>query len=123
MKTRRIIAFILMILVLPLLVLGLIDPLEGGIALIAAMVIYVVAFVLAGHRPPGMLWIPFVVAIVVGALTLWFAIANLEFTSTPEPLNLPVRIGIWVYRAAVALTLVGGIRVAWRMGTALRSGS
>lgn len=123
MKTRRIIAFILMILVLPVLVLGLIDPLEGGIALIAVFVIYAVAFVVAGQKPPGILWIPFLIAIVIGALTLAYAITTLEFTPRPTALILPLQIGNWIYRIAVILTLISGIRVAWRMGTALRSGS
>ena len=37
MRTRRIIAIVLAIIALPVLVVGLIDPLEGGLALLAGI--------------------------------------------------------------------------------------
>lgn len=57
MRTRRIAAAVLGGLALPLLVLGLIDPLEGGLALLAAVAAVALAHVLSGVPVPRLLWI------------------------------------------------------------------
>ncbi|MBU3994678.1 MAG: hypothetical protein KKF42_02705 [Actinobacteria bacterium] len=52
MVARRWIAVVLAILAVPLLVLGLIDPLEGGIALLAVVVLGIIVWLLSRVRPP-----------------------------------------------------------------------
>lgn len=86
-----------------------------------AMGIYFAAFLLARQSPNRSLWIPFLVAIIVGAATLAYAVLDLEFY--PEPTDLPplTVIGIWLYRLAVLATLVGGIITVWKAASSLRS--
>lgn len=90
-------------------VLGLIDPLEGGIALLIAIVIYAVGFSVAKEKPSKWLWIPLVTTIVIGAVTLVAAILQLEFSQEPTGLPGPVIFGLWAYRAAGLVTLIGSI--------------
>jgi intracellular septation protein A len=109
MDIRQITAKALFGLALPFVFLGLIDPLEGGIALMFAAVIYLIAFWAYGQMPSKLLWIPFVSAVAIGMATLGIAIANLEFSQQPEGLPAPVIFGLWAYRLAVAATLVGAV--------------
>lgn len=112
MTAGSIVGKVLLFLALPLVFLGLIDPLEGGISLLAAAVLYAIAFVLLKTAPPKYLWVPFIVSVVVGVLTLAYAISRLEFTPGPTNLEIPVIVGIWVYRVSVLATLVGAVLVA-----------
>lgn len=114
MPAKQIIARILLILAVPFVLLGLIDPLEGGISLAAALLIYLLAFILLRQKPSRWLWIPFATALVLGAVTLALAIARLEFSPGPSPLPGPVIFGLWGYRLAVAATLVGAVMTAVR---------
>ena len=111
---RQVVSLIVFVLALPLVFLGLIDPLEGGIALLAALTVYLVGFGVAGHWPSTLLWIPFVAAVVVGGITLGYAI----LTNEPGPgpgRNLPILMaGVWAYRVAVIATLVGGVLTVWQ---------
>lgn len=109
MPAKKITGRVLLIVAVPFVLLGLIDPLEGGISLAAALVIYFVAFMLLRQKPSKWLWVPFVSAAVLGAITLGLAIARLEFTQEPSALPPPVIFGIWAYRLAVATTLIGAV--------------
>lgn len=109
MKNRQLASRILFILALPVMALALIDPLEGGLALILAFGIYLVAFIVAKQKPSKLLWIPFLTAFVIGAVTLALAILRLEFTQEPQGLPGPIVIGLWAYRAAVLITLAGAV--------------
>ena len=107
-KTRQLASIGLFLLALPLVFLGVIDPLEGGLALIAALLVYMVAFLLAGHGPSKVLWIPFVCAVAIGVLVLVLAIFGPDRVGAQGPF-IPLLIGNWVYRAAVIATLVGAV--------------
>lgn len=113
MKSREIAAKVLFLLALPFVFLGLIDPLEGGLALIVAAVLYLIAFLLIKELPAKSLWIPFALSILVGVLTILF-VTVWDTREPQEPLNLVVRIGLWIYRALVAVTLIGAIMNAVR---------
>lgn len=109
MTLRVILGRVFLLVSLPLVFFGLIDPLEGGISLLAAAASYTVAFTLLQTAPPKYLWIPFTAAIVVGGASLAWAILTLEFTTGPSRLPIPVLVGLWAYRVAVVWTLVGGV--------------
>lgn len=113
MKSREIVAKVLFLLALPFVFLGLIDPLEGGLALIVAAVLYLIAFLLIKELPAKSLWIPFALSVLVGVLTILF-VTVWDTREPQEPLNLVVRIGLWIYRALVAVTFVGAILNAVR---------
>lgn len=114
MPAKQIVGRVLLLLAVPFVFIGLIDPLEGGISLAVALLIYVLAFVLLGQKPSKLIWIPFATALVLGAITLALAIARLEFTQEPSQLPGPVIFGLWGYRLAVAATLVGAVMTAVR---------
>lgn len=109
MRIRAIAASILLILAIPFVFLGLIDPLEGGIALSVAGVIYLAASVIAAKAPPRYVWIPYVIAMVIGALALVLAILDLNDFQRDGPLWVFVRALLWLYRVAVLVTLVGSV--------------
>lgn len=112
MRTRRIIAIVLAVLTIPLLVFGLIDPLEGGIALLIAIALGAVVWALARVPLPKLLWISLIATVAVGALTLGLAILNLEEpngTGTAANPMLPLAALNWVWRAGVLVVLAGAV--------------
>jgi len=103
---------VLLFLALPFVAVGLIDPLEGGISLIIAGAVYTIAFFVLNKVPPRYLWLPLGLSVIIGIITIVYATATLEFTPGPTDLELPVVIGVWVYRVAVLATLISGILYA-----------
>lgn len=113
MKVRSTIGKVLLVLVLPVVFLGLIDPLEGGLALIAATAIYAVAFVLLKAAPSKLLWIPFLATLVIGGATIIWAIFGRDQQEF-GPIPPPVIVALWLYRAAVVMALLGGLFTAYK---------
>ena len=105
-RARKFLARALLIAALPLVFFGLIDPLEGGVALLFALATLTAAYLFAGYKPNKTLWIPFLLAIVVGAITLLFAILGLD-RGNNQPSMIPLIAMVWVYRAIVLATLIG----------------
>lgn len=110
-KSRKVSSRTLFILAIPLVVLGLIDPLEGGLALMAAALVYLGAFLLAGHGPRKILWIPFASAIGIGTVVLAVALFGVDRVGETQPM-IPLALGNWIYRGAVLVTLAGAILTA-----------
>lgn len=106
---KIIIARVLLFLALPVVFVGLIDPLEGGIALLIAGLIYLIAFLLLAKRPKKSLWVSYLVSIVLGAIVLGFAMFIYFTQGEQETLNRFTVGGVWFYRVAVLFTLAGGI--------------
>ena len=105
-RARKFLARALLIAALPLVFFGLIDPLEGGVALLFALATLTAAYLFAGYKPNKTLWIPFLLAIVVGAITLLFAILGLD-RGNNQPSMIPLIAMVWVYRVIVLATLIG----------------
>lgn len=119
MTTRIAMGKLLVVLALPLVFLGLIDPLEGGLALLAAVVAYAVAGWLLREWPPRYLWTWFVATLVVGVGTLAVAIVWNPLgpgTSEPDtalnPMRGPLLIGLGIYRLLDVITLGQATRYA-----------
>lgn len=108
-KLRVIVARSLFVASIPIVFLGLIDPLEGGIALLFSLVILSAAFFAAGYWPSKSLWIPFALAIAVGVLTLLLAIFGMDRVDNQPPM-FPLIALLWLYRVMVVVTLVGLVR-------------
>jgi hypothetical protein len=102
---------ILLILAVPVVFVGLIDPLEGGIALLIAGFIYLLAFLVAGKGPRKYLWIPYVASVVIGVAVLLLAMFGVERVDN-EALPGPIVVGVWIYRIAVLATLAGSLSTA-----------
>jgi hypothetical protein len=123
MRTRRIIAIVLAVVTVPLLVFGLIDPLEGGIALLVAIALGAVVWALARVPLPKLLWISLIATVAIGALTLGLAIFNLEEpngTGTAANPMLPLAALNWVWRAGVLVVLAGTVLYIVRLFRSLR---
>ena len=128
-RTRLIASLILGIVTLPVLFLGLIDPLEGGIALLVATGLGAVVRLLSGVPVPRLAWIAMLVTIAVGILALALAITGMPAetvqevgpeTTAPNPLNAGVRILVWVYRLGVLVVFIGAVIYLVRIARALR---
>lgn len=122
MKTRRIIALVIGILATPLLFLGLIDPLEGGIALIAAVIAGIAVRALSRVPVPALLWIPLATAFAFGVLALILAITEESRTvadQAPNPLR-GVQLLVIAYRISVLVALAGAVVYLVRIALMLR---
>lgn len=113
MSARNVIGKVLLFLALPFVFLGLIDPLEGGLALIAATLVYLAAHLLLKQAPAKILWIPMLATLVIGGITIVFALTQ-DRTGATSPMNIQLIVGMWLYRAAVVAALVGGLVTAIR---------
>ena len=128
-RPRLIASLILGIITLPVLFLGLIDPLEGGIALLVALGLGVLVRLLPGVPVPRLAWIAMLVTAGVGILALVLAIAGMpteaEQVVGPDatagnPLGGGLRILVWIYRLGVLFVLAGGVVYVVRIAGALR---
>ena len=123
MRTRRILAILLAVITLPFLVFGLIDPLEGGISLLVAIVLGLVTWAVARVPVPKLLWISLIATVVVGALTLGMAMLTLEEAAgagaATNPI-LPVVAFVWLWRVGVLVVLVGAVVYLVRLFRSLR---
>lgn len=123
MRTRRILAIVLAFVTLPFLLFGLIDPLEGGISLLVAIVLGVVIWAVARVPVPKLLWISLIATMALGALTLGIAILTLEeATGTGTATNPmpPVVAFVWLWRIGVLVVLVGAVVYVVRLFRSLR---
>lgn len=127
-RPRLIASLILGIIALPVLFVGLIDPLEGGIALLVALGLGAAVRLLSGVPVPRLAWISMLVTIGVGILALALAIAGMPTGSmqevgpeatAPNPLSAGVRILVWVYRLGVLVAFIGGVVYLVRIVRAL----
>lgn len=120
MKTRRIIGLVLAVLALPLIFFGLIDPLEGGIALVVGALLGLGAWLVSRVPVPRFTWISLAVSLGLGILTLLTAVflrdpasidsATGDVTATNPFATVPITvILLWIYRLSVLVTLAGGI--------------
>ena len=128
-RPRLIASLILGIITLPVLFLGLIDPLEGGIALLVALGLGVLVRLLSGVPVPRLAWIAMLVTIAVGIIALALAITGMPAetvqevgpeATAPNPLNAGVRILVWVYRLGVLVVFIGAVIYLVRIARALR---
>lgn len=124
MRARRIIAIMVAVAALPLVVLGLIDPLEGGIALLGAIALGLIARLLSRVPVPALAWIAAAATVAVGATTI--AIAGMPSDAQPaaEAVTSPLR-GLlvvlnWVWRIGVLATLAGVVLYLVRLFRSLR---
>lgn len=121
MRNRRVIAIILTIASLPLVFLGLIDPLEGGIALLGAIILVLVAWMISRVAVPRLAWMTGIVTVVIGATALAIAIFTNRAAQQPDSGTvMPSSVGmlivlLWVYRVGVVFTLAGVVGYVVRL--------
>lgn len=133
MKGRRISGLVFAVVALPLLFVGLLDPLEGGIALIVGALLGCGAWFVSRVPVPKFTWISLAVSVSIGALTLLAAVflrdpvvidsATGEATATNPFATVPIAIVLlWLYRLSVLVTLAGGILYVVRIARAIAGG-
>ena len=115
MRARQVIGLALVIAALPLVFIGLIDPLEGGIALVAGLLLGLVAWLVSRVPVPRFTWISLAATLAFGALTLVLALTLPPVEMGPDTVGNPV-VGRWylaamnwVWRSGVLVTFAGGI--------------
>ncbi len=110
MQVRRWSGLVLSVLAMPLLVLGLIDPLEGGIALLAAGAMLAITRLVGQVPLPRLVWVAWVTAAAFGAIALTGAILRWEQERGVGPKGLPwwIVVPLIAYEIAVLLSIVGG---------------
>lgn len=125
MRTRLVVGAVAGVIAALLLVFGLIDPLEGGIALVAATVILLVVRLTTRVPVPRLLWIPVTVAIALGvsilALVVFSNPPEGTTSAVPNPLNGAVIALLWVYRLAVLVAIAGAVQYLIRLIRAARA--
>lgn len=124
MRTRRIVAIVLAFVALPILVFGLIDPLEGGLALLAGVALGVAVWALSRVPLPRLLWISLIATVALGAITLGLALVLSPQESGPGAGGNPIAGGLigllWLWRAGVMVVLAGAIVYLVRLFKSLR---
>lgn len=116
MRARQIAGLVLGILTVPVLILGLMDPIEGGMALLVGGVLLGVIFLVSRVPMPRLVWIPWLSAVALGAASL-IAVAQ-YWPSVPYPW------WIWAlvvgYEVAAGVTAAGGVVYVVRIARRLR---
>ena len=125
MRVRQIIGLALVVLDLPILFIGLIDPLEGGIALLVGLLVGFVARLVSSVPVPRYSWIALAATFAIGIVALVIAIfaapvETAEGVANPVLANSALRILVWVYRLGVLATLAGAVWYAVRIVQAMR---
>jgi uncharacterized membrane protein YjjP (DUF1212 family) len=115
MHARRIVGAAIACVMVLVLVPGLIDPLEGGVALLLGGILAGLAWLIGRTPLPRLGWISWSAAVGVGVLAIAIAIATDPGTRAQEGLTglPPILILLLAgYEAAVLLTIAGGVRYA-----------
>lgn len=130
MRARLTAALVIGIVALPVVFVGLIDPLEGGLALLLALALGIAMRLLSGVPVPRLAWISLAVTLALGILALILVTTRMPTdavrevgpdVAAPNPINLAARVLLWAYRLGVLTTLVGTAVYVVRIGAALRS--
>jgi hypothetical protein len=122
MRTRHVIGLILSALTVPMLVLGLLDPMEGGLAMLAAGTLLLVTWLVSRVPVPRLEWIAWVATVALAAVTIAVAglLWNADVTGPGRGLPWYLWAMIIGYEAGVLVTLAGGVMYVVRQARELR---
>jgi membrane-bound ClpP family serine protease len=116
MHARRIAGLVLGILTVPVLILGLMDPVEGGVALLVGGVLLLLTLLVSRVPMPRLAWIPWLSALAFGAASLIAVAQYYPWRDYPW--------WIWAlvigYELAAAVTAAGGVVYVVRIARRLR---
>lgn len=124
-RGRRIAGLVIALFSLPVIFVGLIDPLEGGLALLLGLALGAAAWLVCRVPVPPLAWIALAVTLAIGLLALVIAATTGPLptdggATNPVFGNVLVRILVWVYRLGVLVTLAGGITYVVLIARSLR---
>lgn len=111
MPARHVIALVLAALTVPVLALGILDPMEGGMAMLAAGVMILLTWLVGRVPVPRLEWIGWVATVVVGAVTLAAAVVLWNEGVTAPGRGLPwwLAVLLVIYEVGVVATFAGGV--------------
>ena len=117
MHARHVIGLVLAILTIPVVALGMFDPLEGGMAMLAAGVLVLVTWLTSRVPVPRLEWISWVATMTAAVISLTSAVLLRTAEVTGPGLGLPWwLVGlIALYEAGVVVTFAGGIWYCLRL--------
>lgn len=124
MRTRLIVSLVLAMASIPILTLGLIDPLEGGVALLLGFLIGFAIRLLSGIPVPRFAWIALVVTAAIGVLALALAIPQFsagmpDVAAEPQAAFRPLALLRWGWRLGVLAVIAGAVWYAARIVQAM----
>lgn len=112
MRVRHTIALVLSILTVPVLALGIFDPMEGGMAMLAAGILILITWLVGRVPVPRLEWIGWVATVTVGTVALGAGMVlwNTGVTG-PGGQGLPwwLMVLLVSYELGVVVTFTGGI--------------
>ncbi len=123
--TRRWTALTLAALTLPLMIMALIDPLEGALPFAAALILTLIVRIVSDVRIPRVELGGIMTATVVGVTAI--TLAAIASGAVPDggsvyggvtaanPLDTTARVLVWIYRAAVIVAAVGAVQYLLRL--------
>ena len=120
-RTRHVIGLVLAVLTVPLVLIGLIDPLEGGVAMLVAGVLVLVTWLVSRVPVPRLEWIAWTATTGVAVVSV--AIASVLWSqgiTQAEGLAWWMWALIGVYTIGVLVTLAGAVQYIVRHARALR---
>jgi hypothetical protein len=125
MQARLITAAVSAAIAAVVLVVGLTDPLEGGIAVLAAVAMIVAVRLISRMPVPQLAWISIAVALAL-AVTVLILVA---LPNPPEgdggtvinPVSAGAVVLMWVYRVVVAIAIAGEVVYVLRLVRAIRA--
>jgi hypothetical protein len=124
MRTRQITGLVLVILTIPALVLGLLDPLEGGIAMLVAGALILTTRLVSRVEVPRVEWIAWFASVVTGAAAIagatWINVQRGYVIGGPGAQPWWVIALVIGYEVGVVVTLVGGVQYLVRQVRAVR---
>ena len=122
MNARHIIGLVLAVLTIPLFLLGLIDPVEGGVALLVAGALLLGTWLVSRIPVPRLEWIAWTATVSLAVVTV--AIASVLWTQGITGPGRELAWWMWAligaYEIGVLATLGGGIQYLVRHAKALR---
>jgi hypothetical protein len=125
MSGRHAVGLVLSILTVPVLVLGLFDPLEGGLAMLAAGVLIVVTWLVSRVPVPRLEWISWLATVAAGvsaiAGAVWVNVDRGYVIGGAEGVPAWVLVLVALYEIGVLVTIAGGIAYVVRHVTTGRS--
>lgn len=123
MHARRVVGLVLSILTVPVLALGIFDPMEGGLAMLVAGALILATWLVSRVPVPRLEWIGWVATVGIGAVAIGFAVVlwNAGITG-PGGTGMPwwlvaLLIG---YEVGVVVTFAGGISNVIRHARSVR---
>lgn len=117
---RRWTAMVLAAVALPLMIMSLIDPLEGSIPLLAAVMLTVIVRLMSRVPIPRLELSGMIASVAMAAVTLIvLATTSASVSASPDRVENPLGgwalALLWVYRAAVLLAVAGAVQYLVRL--------